>query len=171
MANPGETNRNVSVVHGRNAAARKAVFDFLRAINLRPLQSNEVAQLTGSASPFVFEILERGFEIAQAVVVILTPDEEATLRSALRTEPGDAKSRHQPRPDVLFEAGMAFMRDRRRTILLKFGSTDMLSDLHGVLTLRLRPDGGRRGRWCCAASSRTVSGRLAAPSRLPAPTG
>ena len=126
--------RAVFVVHGRNLTARKAVSDFLRAIDLRPLEWNVVAGQTGGASPFVFEILERGFKLAQAVVIILTPDEEVSLRSALRgADPGDAKTRLQSRPNVLFEAGMAFMRDRERTILLDFGCTDMLSDLHGIL--------------------------------------
>src|SRR4051794_10064866 len=113
MANEGEADpRAVFVVHGRNLAARKAVFNFLRAIELRPLEWGVVAGQTGSAAPFVFEILERGFELAQAVIIILTPDEEVTLRPMLRgAEPGDAKTRLQPRPNVLFEAGMAFMRD------------------------------------------------------------
>src|SRR5919112_4861355 len=107
MTTPGAVDpRAVFVVHGRNLAARKAVFDFLRVIDLRPLEWDEVARQTRSGSPFVFEILERGFEIAQAIVILLTPDEEVTLRAALRTEPNDAKARFQPRPNVLFEAGM-----------------------------------------------------------------
>jgi chaperonin cofactor prefoldin len=138
--------RAVFVVHGRNLAARKAVFEFLRGISLHPLEWDEVALQTRSGSPFIFEILERGFEIAQAILIILTPDEEVTLRTTLRTELGDAKSRYQPRPNVLFEAGMAFMRDRRRTILLDFGSTDMLSDLHGVHALRVRSGAGAEMR-------------------------
>ena len=41
---------------------------------------------------------------------------------------------------------MAFMRDRKRTILLEFGSTDMLSDLHGVHALRIQPGSGAEMR-------------------------
>jgi len=132
--------REVFVVHGRNSIARTAVFDFLRAIELRPLGWDEVVIRTHTGSPFVLEVLERGFEIAQAVVVILTPDEEVTLCPALCQAPDDAKPRYQPRPNVLFEAGMAFMRDRERTILLHFGSTDVLSDLSGVHMLSATRD-------------------------------
>ena len=39
---------------------------------------------------------------------------------------------------MLFEAGMAFMRDRSRTILLEFGSMVQASDLSGVHALRVR---------------------------------
>jgi hypothetical protein len=147
MSSSGEVNpRAVLVVHGRNLAARSAVFHFLRVVDLRPLEWNVLAGQTRSGSPFVLEILERAFEIAQAIVVILTPDESAILNPALRTEPGDDRSRRQPRPNVLFEAGMAFMHDRKRTILLEFGSTDMLSDLHGVHTLRIQPGSGAEMR-------------------------
>lgn len=141
VSQSGVDTRAVFVVHGRDYVARKAVFEFLRAIDLRPLEWNEVCQQTGSASPYVFEVLACAFEVAQAIVVILTPDEEATLRSTLCTERGDERTRLQPRPNVLFEAGMAFMRDRNRTILLSFGSTDMLSDLHGVHALRVTQGG------------------------------
>lgn len=144
------------VVYGRNLAARNAAFDFLRGIGLRPLAWDVVAGQTGSGAPFVFEILERGFEVARAVLVVLTPDEEVTLRAVLRTEPGDAKPRYQPRPNVLFEAGMAFMRNRSRTILLDFGSTDMLSDLHGVHALRVRPGAGAEMRKQLADRLRTA---------------
>lgn len=130
--------RSVFVVHGRNLAARNAVFEFLRSIDLRPLEWDDIARQTGSASPFVFEVLMRAFEVAQAVIVILTPDEQASLRPMLQTEPSDTRVRLQPRPNVLFEAGMAFMRDRDRTILVELGSTDMLSDLHGVHALRAK---------------------------------
>jgi|tagenome__1003787_1003787.scaffolds.fasta_scaffold20826217_2 hypothetical protein len=157
MSSASEVNpRAVFVVHGRNLAARNAVFDFLKAIDLRPLEWDVVAGETRSGAPFVFEILERGFEIAQAVIVILTPDEEVTLRPTLRTEPNDAKSRYQPRPNVLFEAGMAFMRDRRRTILLEFGLTDMLSDLHGVHALQVRSGSGAEMRKRLADRLRTA---------------
>ena len=84
MSSFGEVNpRAVLVVYGRNLAARRAVFDFLRVIDLRPLEWDVLAGQTRSGSPFVLEILEHAFEIAQAIVVILTPDEKAILNPAL----------------------------------------------------------------------------------------
>jgi predicted nucleotide-binding protein len=130
--------RKVFVVHGRNDKARRAVFDLLRALDLWPLEWNEVASETGTGSPFIFEILQKGFEIAQAIVVILTPDELVEMRAELQNDDGDKAPRYQPRPNVLFEAGMAFMRDRSRTVLLEFGRMVQASDLSGVHALRVQ---------------------------------
>jgi predicted nucleotide-binding protein len=130
--------RNVFVVYGRNELARKAVFDLLRALNLRPLEWDEIAAKAGPA-PFIFEVLQKGFEIAQAVLVVLTPDELARLRPELVSEQGDRVGRYQPRPNVLFEAGMAFMRDRNRTFLVELDTSIQAihSDLSGIHTLRM----------------------------------
>jgi hypothetical protein len=76
--------RKVFVVHGRNDAARKAVFDLLLALKLWPLEWNEVASETGTGAPYIFEILQKGFEIAQAIVVVLTPDELVEMRPELQ---------------------------------------------------------------------------------------
>jgi hypothetical protein len=132
MANQSINPRAVFVVHGRHQAARNAVFDFLRAIDLLPLEWNVVVSKTGNTAPFVFDVLKCGFQVAQAVVIILTPDEEVMLRPVFGTD-----ARLQPRPNVLFEAGMAFMHDRGRTILLDFGCPNVMSDLRGVLTLQV----------------------------------
>jgi predicted nucleotide-binding protein len=133
-----DNKRKVFVVHGRNEAAKKAVFDLLRALDLSPLEWGQVTRATGSGSPFIFDILEKGFEIAQAIVVVLTPDESVEMRPELRREEADNWPRHQPRLNVLFEAGMAFMRDRKRTILVEFGPMTEASDLSGIHTLRVR---------------------------------
>jgi predicted nucleotide-binding protein len=68
---------------------------------------------------------------------VLTPDELVEMRPELRGEEGDETPRYQPRPNVLFEAGMAFMRDRSRTILVEFGPMVQASDLGGVHALRV----------------------------------
>ena len=60
--------------------ARDALFDFLRAVGLHPLEWSEAVGATGSASPYIGEILDAAFSVAQAVVVLLTPDDEARLR-------------------------------------------------------------------------------------------
>lgn len=112
---------SVMVVHGRDSSARRAMFDFLRALELRPLEwSNLVAQ-TGSAAPYVGEILDAAFEWAAAVVVLFTPDEEAKLRDPF-LETGDPDYERtltpQARPNVLFEAGMALGLHPDRTVLV-----------------------------------------------------
>ena len=53
------------------------MFVFLRSIDLDPIEWSEAVAMTGKASPYVGEILEAALNNAQAVVVVMTPDDEA----------------------------------------------------------------------------------------------
>lgn len=79
---------------------------------------------TGKGSPYIGEILDEAFSKAQAVVVLMTPDDEGYLRQVFRS-PGDppheTKLTPQARLNVLFEAGMAMGRSPERTILVELG--------------------------------------------------
>jgi predicted nucleotide-binding protein len=127
--------RVVMVVHGQDNAARKAMFDWLRAIGLKPREWSQAVKATGEASPFIGDVVEAAFAEAQAVVVLFTPDEHVTLRKELRS--GAGKWRLQARPNVLFEAGIAFASDPRRTIIVVLGEQDLPSDLAGRHYVRL----------------------------------
>ena len=146
LAPPTDT-REVFVVHGRNLAARDALFDFLRAIDLRPLEWSEAVQSTGRASPYIGDILNAAFSKAHAVVVLMTPDDEAQLREPLR---GDNDPTHeteltgQARPNVLFEAGMAMGRNENRTILVELDTLRPFSDIGGRHVIRLDNSTQRR---------------------------
>jgi hypothetical protein len=70
----------VFVVHGRDSAARDAMFTFLRAVGLKPLEWTQALKLVRKGSPYVGEVLEAAFRGAAAVVVLLTPDDEARLQ-------------------------------------------------------------------------------------------
>ncbi len=137
----------VFVVHGRDANQRAAMFTFLRSLGLHPLEFNEARAATGKATPYVGEILDAAFKVAQAVVVVLTGDDEARLREALRS-PGDPPHETtlslQARPNVLFEAGMAMGRDPDRTIIVEVGVLRPFSDIGGRHTLRF--DGSTQRR-------------------------
>ncbi len=126
--------RRVFVVHGRNLKARDAMFNFLGAIGLDPIEWSEAVKATGSASPYIGEILDVAFSQAQAVVVLMTPDDEARLREPFRNEVDlayEAVLSGQARPNVLFEAGMAMARDQDRTVLVGLGSLRPFSDIAG----------------------------------------
>lgn len=140
QADLGVDTRKVFVVHGRNNAAREALFTFLRAIGLHPLEWSEMVQATGKASPYIGEVLETGFSIAQAVVVLMTPDDEARLREQYRgpDEPSsETDLTPQPRPNVLLEAGMALGLFPERTVIVELGQLRPVSDIGGRHVIRM----------------------------------
>ena len=144
---PPTNAREVFVVHGRNLAACDALFKFLRALDLHPLEWAEAVSATGKPSPYIGEILDAAFSRAHAVVVLFTPDDEARLRRELRRDsdpPHETKLTGQARPNVLFEAGMAMSRSQDRTILVELGNLRPFSDLGGRHTIRLDNSSQRR---------------------------
>jgi predicted nucleotide-binding protein len=144
---PATDTRDVFVVHGRNAAARDALFEFLRSLDLHPLEWSQAVELTGKPMPYIGEILDAAFSHAHAIVVLLTPDDEARLREPF-TVPGDPPHEleltGQARPNVLFEAGMAMSRDSERTILVELGNLRPFTDISGIHTIRFDNSTQRR---------------------------
>src|SRR5450756_1665457 len=67
VAEPAISARSVFVVHGRNEALRKAMFDFLRSINLSPMEWSHAVQLTGEGSPYIGQVLDAALSNAAAV--------------------------------------------------------------------------------------------------------
>jgi len=135
----------VFVIHGRDRKASDAVFTFLRSLGLRPLEWVQAVRLTRKGSPYVGEVLDVAFQKAAAIIVLLTPDDEARLKKEFFTadEPSYEKVlTGQARPNVLFEAGMAFGKDPNSTILVQLGLTRPFSDIGGrhVLNLSNSPE-------------------------------
>ena len=125
---------SVFVVHGRNESARVAVFSFLRALKLQPIEWNQAIRMTGGGAPYVGSILETVFREAVAVVVLFTPDDEARLRKKYRKskEPShEIDLTGQARANVLFEAGMALGRKPESTVLVQIGDVRPFSDVAG----------------------------------------
>lgn len=133
--------RSVFVVHGRNELLRKAMFDFLRSINLSPMEWSQAVRLTGEGSPYIGQVLDAAFSYAAAIVVLMTPDEIAYLQPQYgRANDPETKPAAQARPNVLFEAGMALGRDPRRTVLVEVGDVRPFSDVAGRHAIRLTND-------------------------------
>jgi predicted nucleotide-binding protein len=130
----------VFVVHGRNIKAKKALFAFLRSLCLIPMEWSQAVAATGKASPYIGEVLDTAFSIAQATVVLLTPDDEARLREpfvSTADPPYEKELTGQPRQNVLFEAGMSIGYKQDRTILLELGNLRHFSDILGRHTIRI----------------------------------
>ena len=137
---PSNDSRDVFVVHGRNEQARDALFAFLRAIGLHPLEWSEVTQATGKPTPYIGQILNTAFSRAHAVIVLFTPDDLAMLNKQLwnDSEPNhETELTGQARPNVLFEAGMAMGRYNERTVLVELGHLRPFSDIEGLHVVRL----------------------------------
>ncbi|GAB1817737.1 CATRA conflict system CASPASE/TPR repeat-associated protein [Herbidospora sp. RD11066] len=132
--------RNVFVVYGRDEDARKALFAFLRAIGLNPLEWEDLVAMTGEASPTLGQVVRTCLPMARAVVVLLTPEDVVRLHPELHG-PGepDAEVRGgmQARPNVLLEMGIAFGVNPERTVILQVGDHRPVTDLGGVNYIRV----------------------------------
>jgi len=130
--------RKVFVVHGRNRVARDGIFAFLRSLGLTPIEWETAVGLTGEGSPYIGTILDVAFQEAQAVVVLMTPDEITYLRPEYADDDDpETKPDAQARPNVLFEAGMGMGRDARRTVLVELGRVRPFTDVVGRHVVRL----------------------------------
>ncbi len=137
----------VFVVHGRNHKIKDAMFTFLRSVGLKPLEWNQAIKMTGQPSPYVGTILETAFREAAAIVVLFTPDDEARLRKKFLSSRDPAFEKEltgQARPNVLFEAGMAFGKDPNSTLLVEVGDLRPFSDVAGRHALHMANDPARR---------------------------
>ncbi len=149
--------KKVFVVHGRNQDARVAMFAFLRSLGLSPLEWEQAVRHTGSGAPHLGEILSQALNEVQAVVVLLTGDDEARLRPELvraHDPPFERELRPQPRPNVLFESGLAFGTHGERTILVQLGEIRPFSDIAGRHVIRF--DGSVTDRRALASRLQTV---------------
>jgi predicted nucleotide-binding protein len=127
--------RRVFVVYGRDRELRASMFAFLRAINLWPLEWSELVSSFGIGSPYIGELLDHAFDLCQAAVVLFTPDEQVALASHVGSH--DREGGLQPRPNVIFEAGLALGRFPDRTVIVEIGSLRGISDLGGRQVTRL----------------------------------
>ncbi|GAA1275749.1 hypothetical protein GCM10009677_31540 [Sphaerisporangium rubeum] len=138
-ASPDVT-RRVFVVHGRDEEARTAMFDFLRSLDLEPLEWEPLVSLTGSTLPYLGDVVSQAVSRAQATVVLMTPDDVVSLHPSLHGTHEDSKEigpSMQARPNVLLELGMALAIYRDRTIIVTAGDHRPITDLGGMNYIRL----------------------------------
>jgi predicted nucleotide-binding protein len=131
--------RNVFVVYGRDREARDAVFRLLRFLDLRPLEWEKLVHATAEGSPFLGKVVADAPLLAQAAVVILTPDDEVRLHPDLRNDVEDnfeLPRSLQPRPNVLMELGMALAVYPQNTIIVEFGTMRPFADIAGRTVIR-----------------------------------
>ncbi|MGI8335207.1 TIR domain-containing protein [Actinomadura scrupuli] len=134
-----ERRRTVFVVHGRDKRARKELFVFLRAIGLHPIEWAQALAETGEGAPYVGQVLEVILTVGRAVVVLMTPDDIAYLKPEHGDDAQDPDLTPcgQARPNVLFEAGMAFASFGRQTVVVQSGKVRPFTDIDGRNVVRL----------------------------------
>ncbi len=134
---------SVFVVHGRDHVVRNATFDFLRAVGIKPIEWNSALAMSKKAAPYIGEVLDAAFAQARAIVVLITPDDLAQLRPDLllpSDKPYERTLTGQARPNVLFEAGMAFATHADRTVIVQLGNVREFSDVAGRHVVHMSND-------------------------------
>ena len=139
------TRHRVFLVHGRDAANNDALRQFLRSIDLSIIEWEQAIRETGEPNPYVGDVIEAGIAQADAVVVLLTPDDVVRLRDDLVLDSdGDAEihTSGQPRPNVIYEAGLARAMAPDATILVAVEGVKIHSDIAGrhLVVLRDTPE-------------------------------
>src|SRR5712691_1170067 len=133
--------RNVFVVYGRDEAARKAIFEYLRALDLRPLQWESLVQETGRAAPSLSEAVRQGLLVSTAVIVLMTAEDIVRLHPDLhgrQESQAETADNMQARPNVLLELGMALAVKPDQTLILFIGQQRPVTDLGGLNYIQIQ---------------------------------
>jgi predicted nucleotide-binding protein len=129
-----DVSRRVFVVHGRDHELKRSFYGLLHSLDLRPMDWEDIVAGTGVTAPYTGDVVACAPHLAQATLVLLSPDDIVQLHSDLRFGRDPTEHRAcgaQPRPNVLLELGMALMAYPNRTIIVKVGNLRPIGDLGG----------------------------------------
>jgi predicted nucleotide-binding protein len=138
QAHPSAPKR-VFVVYGRDGALARSFFDLLYTVGLEPLEWEKLVRPTGMTAPYLGDVVRNAPHLAQATLVLLSPDDIVELHPDLRQDndhPYERARAGQARPNVLFELGLAFMAYPRQTIIVEVGLMRPIADLAGLNVIR-----------------------------------
>ena len=122
-----DTNRrNVFLIHGRCEPLTQSVRNLLFAMDLKPREWNQLRLGMGSLTSTNLEIVQQGLASVHAVIVLLYGEE----RVAPIKELGGGKYLRQPRPNVIFEAGIALRLMPEKTLFVQVGDVRIWSDIN-----------------------------------------
>jgi hypothetical protein len=137
----------------------------LRALNLRIVEWEHAVMRTGLPNPYIGDVVFAGLQMADAALVVLTPDDLVVLRpDLLHSDDGDLEQalQGQARPNVFYEAGIADAYGRERTVIVEIGQAKPFSDVSGRHVLRYDGSATRRkalaGRLVLAGLHPDISG-------------
>ena len=124
------------VVHGRDTKLNHDMYAFLSSIGIVPMEwDHAIKAAKGGANPIVGDVISQAMRTVQGVMILLSPDEEAKIRPKFVSQTDKKKGQHlkgfQPRPNVMFEAGLALGAHSDKTILVQVGTVRDISDIAG----------------------------------------
>jgi predicted nucleotide-binding protein len=127
---------SIFVVHGRDAKLNQDMYAFLASIGIVPMEwDHAIKAAKGGANPIVGDVISQAMERVQGVMILFSPDEEAKVRTKFASASDKKKNLHlkgfQPRPNVIFEAGLALGAHSDKTILVQVGTVRDISDIAG----------------------------------------
>lgn len=114
------------------------MYSFLGALGLEVQEWGHAIRAASrgtGGNPYVNDAVQRIMESAQAIVVMLSPDDEAQLKSqfvATHERGTEAKLRGQARPNVIFETGIAIGTHHRKTVIVQIGDVKPFTDIGGM---------------------------------------
>ncbi len=135
----------VFVVHGRDEKLRDAMYELLGALGLKAQEwGHAIRGARGKGgNPYVNDVVTKIMDQAQAIVVLLSPDDEAKLKDQFvgkHERQTEGKLRGQARPNVIFETGIAIGTHHRKTVMVQVGSLKSFTDIGGMHILHLTGD-------------------------------
>lgn len=146
---PKTKENTVFVVHGRDTKLRDSMYQFLGALGLKPQEWGHAIRAARGANPYVNEAVTRIMEQAQAIVVLLSPDDDVKLKDQFVTRDErttEGKLHGQARPNVIFEAGIAIGTHHKKSVVVQVGNVKRFTDIGGMHILNLTgSDASRHG--------------------------
>ncbi|POH64537.1 MULTISPECIES: TIR domain-containing protein [Cryobacterium] len=138
-----DTKRLVFVVKGRDQEAYEALEAFLMALDLRIVTWDDAVRECGGGTPSTLDIVRAGIRLANAVVVLMTPDDLGQVKGEFSQQNDDSREGRltgQARQNVIFEAGWAMALDQDHVVLVRVGEVRKLRDIDGLNYLNLSGD-------------------------------
>lgn len=117
-----KTKPKVFVVHGRDMGTLTRLELILHRIGAEPITLRKAQK----SSKTWIELLEEHLPVADAVVVLMTPDDEG------RVVDSDEPLKPRVRENVLLEAGYAVINNRPRSVLIALGGVSIPSNFSGI---------------------------------------
>lgn len=125
----------VFLIHGRNHQAKEEFKKFLLSLNLNPIDTEYVRRCL-PAPVTILDLVINGMKLSDYVVALFTGDEWSVLRPEFREASDVDEGRWQARPNVIFEAGLAYGQAPERMIFVKLGGVELFSDTAGLHEFR-----------------------------------